>query len=289
MAKSDLNWKIYNKMLVSTLAPHCIRMEVGAIRALLNRSKAMLSRYTTCFDCKQRTEWWYIIKDDKMDFERIRTEFRTKIRKGLKNCVVCRIKPADHLDELYEVYVKAFSRYKKTHMPISRAAFVNGSFSNGANETIEYWGVFLRENMKLVGYSICFVGHEYVDYSVTKYNPDYMSKRISDALLYTMTFEYLNNQKVKYVSDGERSIRHETAIQEYLVKTFGFRKAYCRLNVIYKYHIKLLVFLIYPFRLLVGMFSVIPVMNDFHSLLEQERIRRTFLKTRRLSEIWATC
>lgn len=38
-----------------------------------------------------------------------------------------------------------------------------------------------------------------------------------------------NNDRLNkgfYINDGARSIRHETAFQDYLEKYFGFRKAY---------------------------------------------------------------
>lgn len=55
-----------------------------------------------------------------------------------------------------------------------------------------------------------------------------------------------------YICDGSRSIRHETAFQEYLIRYFGFRKAYCKLNIIYKFPLNILVNLLYPFRRFIG-------------------------------------
>ena len=37
-----------------------------------------------------------------------------------------------------------------------------------------------------------------------------------------------------YICDGERNILHETSFQNYLEKYFGFRKAYCKLNLKYR-------------------------------------------------------
>ena len=51
-----------------------------------------------------------------------------------------------------------------------------------------------------------------------------------------------------YINDGARSIRHETNFQEYLIKYFGFRKAYCNLKIKYRRPYGWLVNLIYPFR-----------------------------------------
>ena len=51
-----------------------------------------------------------------------------------------------------------------------------------------------------------------------------------------------------YINDGSRSIRHETAFQDYLEKYFGFRKAYCHLNVKYRKGFGVIVRILYPFR-----------------------------------------
>ena len=46
--------------------------------------------------------------------------------------------------------------------------------------------------------------------------------------------------------DGARSFRHQTIFQDYLEKYFGFRKAYCRLHIKYKWYINIAVKLLYP-------------------------------------------
>lgn len=51
-----------------------------------------------------------------------------------------------------------------------------------------------------------------------------------------------------YINDGARSIRHETAFQDYLEKYFGFRKAYCKLNIMYRFPLGIMVSVLYPFR-----------------------------------------
>ena len=62
---------------------------------------------------------------------------------------------------------------------------------------------------------------------------------------------YLNEKKFIYINDGARSISHETNIQDFLIQKFKFRKAYCKLHIIYSQKVKLLLLMIYPFRSLV--------------------------------------
>ena len=55
-----------------------------------------------------------------------------------------------------------------------------------------------------------------------------------------------------YIDDGSRTIRHETAFQDYLEKYFGFRKAYCKLHVKYRFPVNVIVRLFYPMRAIIG-------------------------------------
>lgn len=51
-----------------------------------------------------------------------------------------------------------------------------------------------------------------------------------------------------YICDGSRNSVHETNFQDYLEKYFGFRKAFCRLRMKYRFPIGLIVKGLYPFR-----------------------------------------
>lgn len=81
-----------------------------------------------------------------------------------------------------------------------------------------------------------------------------MKYEISAALFYTMIYDYINLQGKRYVYDGERSVLHNTNIQNYLESVFDFRKAYCRLHVVYKKPIGTIVKIIYPLRKLFAYF-----------------------------------
>ena len=79
-----------------------------------------------------------------------------------------------------------------------------------------------------------------------------------------------------YICDGARNIRHETAFQDYLEKYFEFRKAYCRMHVIYKPSIKKVITILYPFRKLLLKFESIKAISTVNSLMKMEEINRTF-------------
>jgi len=84
---------------------------------------------------------------------------------------------------------------------------------------------------------------------------------------------YLNERNFLYVNDGSRSLSHNTNIQNYLIEKFHFRKAYCKLNILYRKDIEFLVNLLFPIRKIIyrvdtNLFQKISV------LLKHEEIRR---------------
>ena len=116
-----------------------------------------------------------------------------------------------------------------------------------------------------------YEGH--LSFNVLRASPCYEKFGVNAAIVAGILENY--NEKLStgfYINDGERSIRHETAFQDYLEKYFGFRKAYCQLHIKYRFPVGILVGLLYPFRMR------IPKESKWGSLicalLEQEKIRR---------------
>lgn len=79
--------------------------------------------------------------------------------------------------------------------------------------------------------------------------------------IYEMNHYYLEELKLKYVNDGSRSITEHSNIQQFLIDTFHFRKAYCRLQIVYKWWMRLVVNLLYPFRKIIPFLSVKSVLR----------------------------
>ena len=72
---------------------------------------------------------------------------------------------------------------------------------------------------------------------------------------------YLEELGMKYVSDGARSITEHSNIQSFLVDKFHFRKAYCRLQVEYRWWVGVFVNLLFPFRKLIPVPKVKAILN----------------------------
>ena len=112
-----------------------------------------------------------------------------------------------------------------------------------------------------------FVTDESCEYRTMKAIPEYQKKYAYYGLIFEMNKYYLEEKKLKYVNDGSRSITNHSNIQPFLIEKFNFRKAYCRLNIYYKWWVKLIILIFYPFR------SVIPI-RQLRYLLDMEAMAR---------------
>ncbi len=278
----EMSWIKYHHTIISNFPPHyeIQKKDIEIAKRMMKENKALLVRYTSNFDCKCETEWWYLIKDMPDDVNNLKSKDKYEIIKGIKRNTARQIDPQKYKNELYNVYYKAFSRYKKNDVPIRKEKFIEGLIIDKNNPGIEYFGVFSNKNRELVGYSKNILNDDYVSYSTIKFNPNYLSDGCSTALFYAMNNYYLVELKKKYVLDGERSIRHETNIQEYLEKYFKFRRAYCKLNIIYNPLFEIVIKILYPFEhffLILNKYINSKIINNVYSMLYQEKIRRKCL------------
>ncbi len=67
---------------------------------------------------------------------------------------------------------------------------------------------------------------------------------------------------------------HETHFPDYLEKYFGFRKAYCKLHVMYAPKYKSLIKLLYPFRRIFKKFDSVGKVHQLNGVLTMEEIVR---------------
>jgi hypothetical protein len=139
----------------------------------------------------------------------------------------------------------------------------------------DYFAVYENRGYKMIAYSSNRLQNNMVNYTTIKFHPDYLKLYPSYALFYKMNEYYLNEKKVLYVNDGARSISHQTNIQDFLIQKFNFRKAYCKLNIAYRWDIGLIVKILYPFRQIFNSFDN-KIFNKIEVLLKQEEIRRSF-------------
>jgi len=264
------NWRKYNGALVSLTPPH-VDVNIKGIVEKIKENNAYFARWTSNFDSKKESEFWYVIQDVPMYMEDYSKNTRSKIRRGLKKCSVELINSKRILEDGFECYNAAFINYN-THLKSKTREEFLIEISELEGDW-EFWAIF-HEN-EMIGYSQNKIIDNYCDYSTIKFHPNYLKLYPSYALFYTMNKYYLNEKNFKYVNDGARSISHDTNIQEFLIQKFQFRKAYCQLHVKYSPKIKFILNIIYPFRFLISVIKL-KVFKKMQVILIQEKIRRSF-------------
>lgn len=209
----------------------------------------MMVRNVYDFDSKAETSFWYVIKDSFGGMEELSAKMRNQVKKCFKTMRVEKISADYLLQNGYEVFVAASDSYKVKAVPPTKEQFEARIKNTTENE---YWGVIDIETEKLVAFCMNYVTDESCEYRTMKALPEYQKKYAYYGLIYDMNQYYLEERKVKYVNDGSRSITNHSNIQPFLIEKFNFRKAYCHIDIHYKWWLSIAVKCLYPFRKLVA-------------------------------------
>ncbi len=275
---NDFLWRKHLGTLLPLSMPHR-DAGVNPVRAviLLAVHRAYLIRWESDFDCETPTEWWHVIKSKPEDLGTLSANTRSKVRRGDKRFVV---EPAlrEHiLEEGHAVYCKAYERYDTFEPMMTHEAFCEAIMA--LPPETEFWVVRQRQSGEMVAFSENLVSNDACFYLSLWATPDSLRQYASYALIYRMNLHYLNERRLRYVSDGARSISHNTGIHDFLIERFGFRKAYARLHVVYFPLLSPVVFTLYPFRQRIAKAQG-PLWQKVNILLKQEAIRRSFKRYR---------
>lgn len=294
-------WKYYNHAAIPTIAPHetpdLSSIENGDIWKMGEESAPLLARWTTDWDCGYETGWYYVVKDSIFDIDELKAKRRYEIRKGCKNFIVRKINPEDYKTELLQVQMKAFSAYPESYRPrdlttknmdiavsdwIRNGSDVFGTFrdykSVEKNEE-DKSNADIKENNSflcaLVGYSVLRKQDRVIYFDVEKTDPDSEKDGVNAATVYGILNYYKDElENGYYICDGEKPINHQTHFQDYLEKYFGFRKAYCKLNIKYKKGIGVAVKILYPFRKVLSSLDDNSMVHKINGVLKMEEIIR---------------
>lgn len=271
MKKID-GWDFYKKAWIPTCAPH----ETPDTAPIFDQKiwgeeygSALFARWTTDFDCGYDTGWYYIIKEAPFDIQDLEAKSRKHIRQALKKTYVKKVDPREYAEQLYAVDLAVCKTYENYKMYRTLE-----ELQNCTDEQIDYWAAFSAEDDRLVGFMKCRRMGAYVETLVGKYAPQDLNLRASDALHYSILEYYLNEKGYRYVCSGSKNISHKTNAQEYKIKSFGFRKAYCILHIHYRPGMKAVVNVLYVLRKLLGQFDNIGLIHKINGVLTMEEISR---------------
>ena len=266
-------WRYYNHAAVPTCSPHempdLTPIKDGSIWNM--KGQPLLARYITDFDCNSVTSFWHIVKDGPFRLEELSKNYQKHIRKALERCEPRRINAKDYAEQIWEVTEAAYARYENADNEKSYEEFMEAL----KEDTDEYWGAFSRETGELTGWMSCENNGTWSETKKAKYHPELQSyNRPSDVLHYAVLNYYLNELGQKYITSGTRSINHKTNVQDYKINHWNFRKAYCKVHVIYNPKIKWIIKLLYPVRGIFYLFDSITLIHQFNSLLKLEELTR---------------
>ncbi|MTJ02276.1 GNAT family N-acetyltransferase [Idiomarina piscisalsi] len=253
------------------------QIDLDLVKSIREDKKLLFVRWESEFDIQGVTEWWHIIKDSFDDLSELPKKTRYMIRKASKEYEVRRMSRLKVIEVGYSVYKAAYQRYQ-THEPMySREEFRNAVAE--LPERTEFWGVYEKEGERLVAFSENYVEDNICFYVSMWLEPESMAKFAGYLLFHEMELNYLRDRRFQYVSDGTRSLSHDTNIHDFLLRKFNFRKAYSTLNVVYTPWLKVLINCCYPLRKMINKVQYTPF-KKASVLLKQEEIRRAREKAR---------
>jgi len=240
----------------------------------IQKNKYPFIRWSDSYTSKP-TEWWWLICRKPFLEKKLDRNTRYKIRRGLSKCLVKIIDSRWLAENGYQCYQNAHKRYKNARLEDANS-FKKSMTMKVGYDCFQFWGIFFDN--QLVGYAECLLGGKMVFWSETRYDPDYLKHSISYALTFSILNYYLNQKDFDLITDGTRSIAHQTFMQKYLLK-FNFQKEFCRLNIIYKLGWEKIINFLYLFKSIFNILDKIIPLNIFHKInvvLRQEKIKRSF-------------
>ena len=234
-------------------------------RSLLKKGGSFV-RNAYNFDCKEETSFWYIIKDFFNGMGDVPSKYRSRVYKSLDRYEFKIVSNSFAAEECYETYKAAAENYRiKTTIP-TKEQFE--TFVMSLDNTFDIWVGIDKETDSVAGFAINHVVDGMCDYDRMKFHPEFL-KPVSPSygLIYCMNEYYLEKKGLRYVSDGARSITEHSEIQTFLIKKFRFRKAYCQVQMFYKWWLWIIVCLLFPFRSYIRAVSI-------KAMLKMEEIAR---------------
>lgn len=273
-------WRYYNHAAIPSTPPHeepdLSPVKNNSIWKMRGRTP-LLARWTSDFDCGYETNWWYVIKDTPFDIHALKAKRRYEINKANRNFIIKEINPIEWSENIYRIAVAAYETYPNSYRPDIK----HDSFISEITKWNFYkiYGAFSLEDESLCGYA-CLSKKDlfgnYIDFTMMKAIPEKEKLGINAAMVNKILLDHQDFLgSGGYICDGARSVRHETAFQDYLEKYFAFRKAYCKLHIVYKPAVRILINIVFPFRRLLNGLNYINVVSKVNALIKMEEINRT--------------
>lgn len=124
----------------------------------------------------------------------------------------------------------------------------------------------------MCGYADIYERGQFFPISSMYYRVDSEKQNVNFAIIYGVV-EWFSPfvSKGCYLCDEARNVLHETNFQDFLAKYFGFRRAYCKIYLLYRPGVNIIVSMLFPFR---KIFLKIHRLNMVRSVLKMEVWKR---------------
>lgn len=250
-----MNFIYYNHAYLHEIQEKPIndKLSFNQIRNIVKGGRwALFACYITAFDVNNPTQWWFTVKDEEYNLSTLQAKKRYEVTKARKFCETKEINPLNYLDELFDCYKESFTAYSKRFgvREIIYADFVKYINSLLDEDCNKFYATYFKETGQLIGFLIITLKDNIIYLKQQKTNPLFEKYNSNAALIDFVLTQYNDSLKAKSVmiSNGSRNIRHETNFNAYLEKYFGFRKAYAKLRIVYRFPFGIIVKLLKPFR-----------------------------------------
>ena len=259
-----MEFRLYKGAWLPTVAPHLCEKQTEKELVRILGGGGYFIKNTYDFDCEKQTQFWFVIKDSFGGIEELKSKKRNQVRKSLQVYDIRKVDKEEMLRWGYDICTKAIEHYKVKAEEISQAAFEDRVRKHSG----DFWMAYEKETGTAVAFSINILEGDSCNYSTIKVDPKYLGSTYPMyGLIYKMNEYYLQEKGFRYVNDGARSITEHSNIQPFLIQTFNFRKAYCRIQLRYQWWFGVIVKFLYPFRKVIKQRKV-------HAILYQEWMYR---------------
>ena len=230
-------------------------------KTLLKKGGLMV-RNTFDFDCAEKTDFWYVVKDSFGGMEEHSQNERKKLRHAFRSFNYKLVDNELLRGKAYPILKATYDDYQMSDRNMSESVF-NGYLDYCDKNNFDYWGVFDKKNGEFVGFCTVHVWDCSCEYGLIGFDPKYKHNASYPyyGFFYKMNEYYLQAKKFGFVVDGARSITEHSNVQPFLEKNFNFRKAYCKLRIRYKWWFGVIVKVLLPFRKIIGNRNVRAVLN----------------------------
>lgn len=201
------------------------------------------------FDCSDETSFWWVIKDKFGGMEELSSKMRNQVKKSLKTYDVIKVPKEEILRIGLEIGNRALEGYTVKERQLYSQQELDNYINSRDNR--EFWAVYTKESHIPVAYAVNTIENgECVGYNRMKCDPAFQHNSTYPyyGLIYEMNRYYLQERGMKYVNDGRRSLSEHSNIQPFLIDKFHFRRAYCRLQIEYKWYFKIAIRILCLFK-----------------------------------------